>query len=108
MRVEGITYGKPFFIKYGRVWAQDEVARLVNCDIVISLIGERPGLVTSRSLAPHMVYRPDENTVEADQLKWFPISTAKGDPTCRGGGPPGGSLETDVGIKGNRSEVPKS
>ena len=38
LEVEGITYGKPFFIKYGRVWAQDEVARLVNCDIVISLI----------------------------------------------------------------------
>lgn len=67
LEVEGITYGKPFFIKYGRVWAQDEVARLVNCDIVISLIGERPGLVTSESLSAYMVYRPDENTVEADR-----------------------------------------
>lgn len=67
LEVEGITYGKPFFIKYGRVWAQDEVARLVNCDLVVSLIGERPGLVTSESLSAYMVYRPDEKTVEADR-----------------------------------------
>lgn len=67
LKVEGITYGKPFFIKYGRVWAQDEVAQLVNCDLVISLIGERPGLVTSESLSAYMVYRPDEKTVEADR-----------------------------------------
>ena len=67
LEVENITYGNPFFIKYGRVWAQDEVARLVNCDLVVSLIGERPGLVTSESLSAYMVYRPNEKTVEADR-----------------------------------------
>lgn len=67
LEINGISYGKPFFIKYGRVWAQDEVARLVNCDVVISLIGERPGLVTAESLSAYIIYRPGPYTVEADR-----------------------------------------
>lgn len=67
LEINGISYGRPFFIKYGRVWAQDEVARLVNCDVVISLIGERPGLVTAESLSAYIIYRPGLNTVEADR-----------------------------------------
>ncbi|MCK9912757.1 ethanolamine ammonia-lyase subunit EutC, partial [Microbacteriaceae bacterium K1510] len=50
-----------------RVWVQDQVAQLVDCDVVISLIGERPGLATAESLSAYMVYRPTEQTVEADR-----------------------------------------
>jgi ethanolamine ammonia-lyase small subunit len=56
-----------FFIKYGRVWVQDPVAMLLNSEVVISLIGERPGLVTADSLSAYIIYRPDANTVEADR-----------------------------------------
>jgi ethanolamine ammonia-lyase small subunit len=56
-----------FFIKYGRVWVQDPVAMLLNSEVVISLIGERPGLVTADSLSAYIIYRPNENTVEADR-----------------------------------------
>lgn len=67
LKSSGIKVGAPFFIKNGRVWVQDHVASIVNCDVVISLIGERPGLGTAESLSAYMIYRPDENTVEADR-----------------------------------------
>ncbi|KOP80737.1 ethanolamine ammonia-lyase [Lysinibacillus sp. FJAT-14745] len=67
LKLKNISVAKPFFIKRGRVWVQDEVAALVNCDLVISLIGERPGLNTDESLSAYMIYRPTEKTVEADR-----------------------------------------
>ncbi|WP_241254694.1 ethanolamine ammonia-lyase subunit EutC [Brevibacillus sp. SYP-B805] len=67
LEMNHITYGKPVFIKRSRVWVQDQVAQLVDCDVVISLIGERPGLATAESLSAYMVYRPTPQTVEADR-----------------------------------------
>ncbi|WP_019240710.1 ethanolamine ammonia-lyase subunit EutC [Bacillus massilioanorexius] len=67
LKVKGITCGEPIFIKRSRVWIQDEVASLVNCDVVISLIGERPGLATARSVSAYFIYRPNEHSVEADR-----------------------------------------
>lgn len=64
---KGITIGEPVFIRKSRVWIQDEVARLVDCDLVVSLIGERPGLATSKSISAYLIYRPNENSVEADR-----------------------------------------
>jgi len=67
LKSAGIKVGAPFFVKYGRVWVQDHVASIINTDVIISLIGERPGLGTAESLSAYMIYRPDENTVEADR-----------------------------------------
>ncbi|HZK54350.1 MAG TPA: ethanolamine ammonia-lyase subunit EutC [Desulfosporosinus sp.] len=67
LKSAGIKVGTPFFVKYGRVWAQDHVAALINCDVIVSLIGERPGLGTAESLSAYMIYRPDKKTVEADR-----------------------------------------
>jgi ethanolamine ammonia-lyase small subunit len=67
LELKNITIGTPVFIKRSRVWIQDEVAKLVDCDLVISLIGERPGLATSKSISAYMIYRPNENSVEADR-----------------------------------------
>ena len=67
LKASGIKVGTPFFVKHGRVWVQDEVAKLVNAEVIISLIGERPGLGTAESLSAYMIYRPNEKTVEADR-----------------------------------------
>jgi ethanolamine ammonia-lyase small subunit len=67
LALKKISVGKPVFIHRGRVWVQDQVASIVNCKVVISLIGERPGLATAESLSAYMIYRPDENTVESDR-----------------------------------------
>jgi len=67
LKLKNITVGPPLFVKRSRVWVQDHVASIVNCDLIISLIGERPGLATAESLSAYMVYRPNEKTVEADR-----------------------------------------
>ena len=67
LKISGLKVGTPFFIKYGRVWVEDQVANLVNAEVIIALIGERPGLGTSESLSAYMIYRPNEKTVEADR-----------------------------------------
>ncbi|WP_103105115.1 ethanolamine ammonia-lyase subunit EutC [Brevibacillus reuszeri] len=67
LAMRNISVGKPVFIHRGRVWVQDQVASIVNCKVVISLIGERPGLATAESLSAYMIYKPDANTVESDR-----------------------------------------
>jgi ethanolamine ammonia-lyase small subunit len=67
LMVKNISMGDPIFIKKSRVWIQDEIAKIVNSDIVISLIGERPGLATSKSISAYLIYRPNDETVEADR-----------------------------------------
>ncbi|WP_019122992.1 ethanolamine ammonia-lyase subunit EutC [Brevibacillus massiliensis] len=67
LKLKHISVGQPVFIKRGRVWVQDEVAALVGCEVVVSLIGERPGLATAESLSAYMIYRPNENSVESDR-----------------------------------------
>lgn len=64
---KGISSGLPVFIKRSRVWIQDEIAEITNCDVVISLIGERPGLGTSKSISAYMIYKPSRQSVEADR-----------------------------------------
>jgi ethanolamine ammonia-lyase small subunit len=67
LKVKNISVGDPIFIHKSRVWIQDEIAKIANCDIVISLIGERPGLATSKSISAYFIYRPNEKSVEADR-----------------------------------------
>lgn len=80
LKVEGLSVGKPFFVKYGRVAVQDEIAMLLDCDVIVELVGERPGLVTAESMSAYLIYRPSENTVEADRTVLSNIH--------RGGTPP--------------------
>ncbi|MED4581263.1 ethanolamine ammonia-lyase subunit EutC [Brevibacillus choshinensis] len=67
LALKKISVAKPVFIHRGRVWVQDHVASIVKCKVVISLIGERPGLATAESLSAYMIYQPNENTVESDR-----------------------------------------
>lgn len=80
----GITVGTPFFIKNGRVGVQDHAAKLLNAEVVISLIGERPGLVTAESMSAYIIYRPNENTVEADRTVFSNIHSG-GTPPAEAG-----------------------
>jgi ethanolamine ammonia-lyase small subunit len=67
LKSEGLSVGTPFYIKYGRVGVMDDVAPLVNCDVIVELIGERPGLITAESMSAYMAYRPSHSTVEAER-----------------------------------------
>jgi len=67
LKAENLSVGTPFFVKYGRVGIEDEIGTLLGCDVIVELVGERPGLTTAESMSSYMVYRPSEKTVEADR-----------------------------------------
>ncbi|GLO61250.1 ethanolamine ammonia-lyase light chain [Vibrio sp. MACH09] len=63
----GLRTNAPFFLRYGRVKAQDEIGELLDAEVNILLIGERPGLGQSESLSCYAVYKPNQDTVESDR-----------------------------------------
>lgn len=67
LKSAGLSVGTPFFLRFGRVKAQDEIGRLLNAEVNLLLIGERPGLGQSESLSCYAIYKPNENTVESDR-----------------------------------------
>lgn len=63
----GLSVGKPFFIKHCRVGVLNDIGALLNPDVVILLIGERPGLGRAESLSAYMAYRPKPGDTDADR-----------------------------------------
>ena len=53
----GIDTGTQFFVKYGRVAAEDHISDILKPDVVCVLIGERPGLTTAESMSAYIVYK---------------------------------------------------
>ncbi|AWZ47741.1 ethanolamine ammonia-lyase [Clostridiaceae bacterium 14S0207] len=53
----GIDVGTPFFVKYGRVAAMDQISEETGADVTCVLIGERPGLVTAESMSAYIAYK---------------------------------------------------
>lgn len=63
----GLTVGTPFFVKYGRVGILNDIGDLLQPDVVILLIGERPGLGRAESLSAYMAFRPKAGDTDADR-----------------------------------------
>jgi ethanolamine ammonia-lyase small subunit len=63
----GLTFGTPFFIKNARVGVMNDVGELIKPDVVILLIGERPGLGRAESMSAYMGYRPKYGDTDADR-----------------------------------------
>lgn len=51
-----IEVGTPFFVKFGRVGAMDQISELVEAEVTVVLIGERPGLATGESMSCYITY----------------------------------------------------
>jgi ethanolamine ammonia-lyase small subunit len=64
----GIEKGTPFYIEKGRVASMDEVGEILQPEVVVLFIGERPGLVSSESLSAYLCYKPKKGTIEADRM----------------------------------------
>lgn len=52
----GIKVGTPFYLRYGRVGAEEHVAETLGAKVVCVLIGERPGLATAESMSAYIAY----------------------------------------------------
>ncbi len=55
----GFTVGTPLFVEFGRVDVMDVIGETLDAEIVVNLVGERPGLNTAESLSAYLVYDPD-------------------------------------------------
>jgi ethanolamine ammonia-lyase small subunit len=57
-RSHGWKLGQPFAVRYCRVGIMNDIGELLGPNVVVLLIGERPGLATAESLSAYMAYRP--------------------------------------------------
>ncbi|MBP1966464.1 ethanolamine ammonia-lyase subunit EutC [Paenibacillus aceris] len=62
-----LSTGTPFFVRGGRVAVMDHIGEIVQPEVLVLLIGERPGLVSSKSLSAYICYKPRKGTVESDR-----------------------------------------
>ena len=56
LTAKGLKVGTPFYVRFGRVAAEDQVAEVLGAKVVCVLIGERPGLATAESMSAYIVY----------------------------------------------------
>ena len=54
-------------VRYGRVAVGDVVAAALHADIVVVLIGERPGLTAPDSMGAYLTWRPTPATTDAER-----------------------------------------
>ena len=57
--------GKPFVVRHCRVGIMNHVGELLQPEVVVLLIGERPGLATAESLSAYMAFRPKAGDSDA-------------------------------------------
>ena len=63
----GIRLGTPFFVENARVGLMNDINDIVDAEVVILLIGERPGLGIADALSAYMGYRPTAGKTDADR-----------------------------------------
>lgn len=63
----GLTMGTPFYIEQGRVGLMDDIGELLQPEVIVYLIGERPGLVSAESMSAYICYKPRKDTIESDR-----------------------------------------
>ncbi|MEB2279619.1 ethanolamine ammonia-lyase subunit EutC [Lysinibacillus xylanilyticus] len=68
LRNLNIEIGTTFYIDKGRVALMDEIGELLQAEVIVYLIGERPGLVSAESMSAYICYHPRIGTVEADRM----------------------------------------
>lgn len=66
-REKGWSFGRPFVIRYCRVGVLNDIGELLNPEVVVLLIGERPGLATAESLSAYLAYRPRPGHTDAQR-----------------------------------------
>ena len=65
LKLRGIESGKGIYVRFCRVGAGDAVGDLTGCELVCVLVGERPGLVTDKSMSAYITYRPHTGVSES-------------------------------------------
>lgn len=66
-KTAGLSLGTPFFIQYCRVGVMNDIGDLLYPDVLILLIGERPGLGRADSMSAYMAYHPKSGDTDAER-----------------------------------------
>jgi ethanolamine ammonia-lyase small subunit len=81
----GISLGTPFFIKYARVGIINDLNEIIKADMVVILIGERPGLGISDAMSAYMGWQPAHGKTDAERDVVCMITNNGGTNTLEGG-----------------------
>ena len=84
LKVRGIDTGEAVFVRYCRVGAGDAVGDVTGCELVCVLVGERPGLVTDKSMSAYLTYGPHTGVSESSRTVVSNIH-AQGTPAVEAG-----------------------
>ncbi len=93
LKLKGIDSGTPIFVRYCRVGAGDAIGDVTGCELVCMLVGERPGLVTDKSMSAYLTYRPHTGVSESARTVVSNIH-AQGTPAVEAGAHIAGLIET--------------
>jgi ethanolamine ammonia-lyase small subunit len=63
----GWTFGQPFVIRHCRVGVLNDIGEVLDAQVVVLLIGERPGLATAVSLSAYLAYCPRAGHTDAQR-----------------------------------------
>ena len=67
LKSAGLSVGTPFFVKFGRVSVINDVNDVIGADVVLILIGERPGLGIADAMSAYMGWRPTAGKTDAER-----------------------------------------
>ena len=84
LKGRGIDVGQPLFVRYCRVGAGDAIGDVTGCELVCMLVGERPGLVTDKSMSAYITYKPHTGVSESSRTVVSNIH-AQGTPAVEAG-----------------------
>ena len=84
LKLRGIELGQAIFVRYCRVGAGDAVGDVTECELVCVLVGERPGLVTDKSMSAYITYQPRTGVSESSRTVVSNIH-AQGTPAVEAG-----------------------
>ena len=65
LKLKGISFAPGVYVQYCRVGAGDAVGDVTGCQVVCVLVGERPGLVTDKSMSAYITYKPHTGVSES-------------------------------------------
>ena len=84
LKLRNIPFGPDLFVRYCRVGAGDAVGDVTGCELVCMLVGERPGLVTDKSMSAYITYKPHTGVSESSRTVVSNIH-AQGTPAVEAG-----------------------
>ena len=93
LKLKGIDPGTPIFVRYCRVGEGDAIGDVIGCELVCMLVGERPGLVTDKSMSAYITYKPRTGVSESARTVVSNIH-AQGTPAVEAGAHIAGLIET--------------